>query len=154
MVRRRSHNKIIRGLKAHTSERYLNTGLGDVAVWNMRLQHAGVGRHLRGLPSVALGPYKQGRVPEFLQAPHTSETRIGFWISYGIDDAHLKRHCDYLVGRSERVAMWQDSHYDRDVLEACERAGLKVIDMPARIRSMQAAGCVVGQHEHHYQLPC
>ena len=119
----------------------------------MRLQHAGVGRHLRGLPSVALGPWKQARLPEWLQAPYTTETRVAFWVSYGADDAHLNRHCDYLVGRSERLEMWKDSRYAPDVLESCQRAGLKVIDMPTRLRSMLAAGHPVGRHEHHYQIP-
>lgn len=153
MVRRKSHGAMIWGLKAHASERYLNNGMGDVGVWNMRIVHAGLGRQLRGFPKIALGPDKQKRVPEVLQTPYTTETRIGFWVSYGIDDAHLKRHCDYLVNRTERLEMWKKAHYEPDVLAACEAAGLKVIDMPARMRAMQAAGEPVGEHKHHYSVP-
>lgn len=153
MVRRKSHNIMMRGLQAQVNERYLNTGPGDVVVWNMRLQHAGVGRCLRGIPGVALGPWKQRRIPEFLQAPYTAGERAAFWVSYGIDDAHLKRHCDYLVTRTERLGFWKESHYTPEALALCDEVGLGVVNMPDRIRSMLAAGEPVGQHAHHYQFP-
>lgn len=153
MVRRKSHNIMMRGLQAQVNERYLNTGPGDVVVWNMRLQHAGVGRCLRGIPGIALGPWKQRRIPEFLQAPYTAGERAAFWVSYGIDDAHLKRHCDYLVTRTERLGFWKESHYTPEALALCDEVGLGVVNMPDRIRSMLAAGEPVGQHAHHYQFP-
>ena len=153
MVRRKSHNIMMRGLQAQASERYLNTGPGDVVVWNMRLQHAGIGRCLRGFPSIALGPWKQRHIPEFLQAPYTAVDRAAFWVSYGINDAHLKRHCNYLVTRTERLDFWKESYYTSDVLELCDKADLGVVNMPDRIRSMLAAGEAVGQHDHHYQFP-
>ncbi len=152
IVRKESHNRILRGTSAHLHDRYLNNGLGDVGVWSMRIQHAGLGRCVRGLPGLALGPYLQGKLPEFLQAPFPPEERTGFWISYALDDQHLERHCEYLLNRSERLGMWSDAHYTPEVLENCRRAGLKVIDMPARLRAAQAAGQPVGQHHHHYQM--
>ena len=153
MVRRQSHNIMMRGFQAQASERYMNTGPGDVVVWNMRLQHAGIGRCLRGFPGIALGPWKQRHIPEFLQAPYTAGERAAFWVSYGVDDAHLQRHCDYLVTRTERLHFWKESHYTPDVLALCDEAGLGVVNMPDRIRSMLAAGEPVGQHDHHYQFP-
>jgi len=152
IVRRESHNRILRGWKAHSHDRYLNTGIGDVGVWSMRLQHAGLGRCIRGFPRLALGPYLQKRLPEFLQAPFPKEERTGFWISYGLDDHHLERHCQYLLTRSERLTMWSNAHYSPAAIEKCNAAGLKVLDMPARMRAAVAAGENVGQNQHHRQI--
>lgn len=153
MVRRGSHDRILRGWRAHLHDRYLNNGLGDVGVWSMRIQHAGLGRCVRGLPGLALGPTMQRRLPKFLQAPFGREERAALWISYAIDDHHLARHCEYLLARSERLEMWRESFYTPQVLTACTAAGLKVINMPERLRSALASGKTVGQHRHHYQLP-
>jgi hypothetical protein len=153
MVRRGSHDRILRGWRAHLSDRYLNNGLGDVGVWSMRIQHAGLGRCVRGVPGVALGPMLQRRLPQALQAPFTKEERAALWISYGAEDEHLARHCEYLLTRSERLEMWQHAHYEPATLTACAYAGLKVIDMPERLRAALAAGRPVGQHRHHYQMP-
>lgn len=152
IVRRESHNRILRGWRAHLHDRYLNTGIGDVGVWSMRIQHAGLGRCLRGFPGFALGPYLQARLPEFLQAPFPQVERTGFWISYALDDHHLERHCKYLLTRSERLQMWSAAHYSPEVMEKCRASGLKVIDMPERMRAAVAAGEAVGQHRHHAQM--
>ncbi|MFJ9534503.1 phytanoyl-CoA dioxygenase family protein [Herbaspirillum sp. NPDC101396] len=152
IVRRDSHNRILRGWKAHLHDRYLNTGIGDVGVWNMRIQHAGLGRCIRGIPGLALGPYLQKRLPQFLQAPFPKEERTGFWISYGLNDQHLERHCQYLLTRSERKVMWSNSHYSEAILDDCRAAGLQVIDMPSRMRAAIAAGEEVGFLKHHRQL--
>lgn len=153
IVRRTSHDRILTGWKAHFFDRYLNNGLGDVDVWSMRIQHAGLGRCLRWLPGIALGPTLQRLLPEVIQAPFGEGERAALWISYGVDDAHLARHCDYLMTRTERVEMWQHAHYEPAVLEACGAKGLKVIDMPTRVRTALERGAPVGQHRHHYQMP-
>jgi len=152
IVRRTSHNQILRGLKAHLYDRYLNTNVGDVGVWSMRIQHAGLGRCVRGMPWIGLGPYWQRTLPEFMQAPFGSEERAGFWISYALDDAHLQRHCEYLLGRTERLSMWRDSYYSDETLEACAAAGLKVVNMPERMRALLASGNAPQMHDSHYQL--
>jgi hypothetical protein len=85
-------------------------------------------------------------------SPDTQETRAAFWVSFGVNDEHLKRHCDYLMTRSERKKIWEHSFYTKDILKACAEAGLGVIDMPSRMRSAITAGETVGQHEHHYQM--
>lgn len=152
IVRRTSHNQILRGWKAHLYDRYLNTGIGDAGVWSMRIQHAGLGRCVRGFPSLALGPYLQGKLPGFLQSPFPVEERTGFWISYGLNDGHLKRHCDYLMTRAERVKMWERSFYEERILRECDAKGLSVIDMPQRMRDAIRRGEPVGQHVHHHQI--
>jgi hypothetical protein len=152
IVRKTSHDRLLRGWKAHLYDHYLNTRPGDVAVWSMRIQHAGLGRCIRGMPWLPLGVYWQQVLPKAIQAPFGTEERAGFWISYALDDHHLRRHCEYLIGRRERLEMWRDAHYPAEALEACAQAGLKVIDMPARVRARLAEGEEVGMHNRHYQL--
>jgi hypothetical protein len=151
MVRRTTHNRIVRGYKAHFLDRYLNNGMNDLSVWNMRIQHSGLGRCIRGLPWLAVGPSWQEKLPQWVQAPFAKKTRIGFWMSYGREGEHLDRHCDYLMGRAERKTMWQDSFYSADTLAACDAAGLTVRNMPEAMREALLAGEAVGHHQHHYQ---
>lgn len=152
ILRRTSHDRLLKGWAAHAADRYLNNGLGDVGVWSMRIQHAGLGRCIRGLPFLGVGPHWQKVLPEFMQAPFSREDRAGFWISYGRDGDHLDRHCEYLLGRTERLKMWKNSHYAPTTLDACMAAGLKVIDMPGRMREALNSGRQVGHHQHHYQM--
>ena len=153
MVRDASHNKLIRGWRAYLHDRYLNTAMGDVGVWSMRLQHAGVGRFLRGFGQRGISPALQKHLPAVLQSPRWDRDRAAIWISYGLKDHHLQRHLDYLYGRRERLDMWKDSFYTADRLEECRKAGLEVIDAPAELRNRLSQGIEVGQHQHHYQLP-
>jgi hypothetical protein len=118
----------------------------------MRIQHAGLGRCVRYIPRLALGPYLQRKLPEFLQAPFPREERTGFWISYAKPDAHLERHCRYLLTRSERLDMWARAHYSDEVLRQCAQSGLEVVDMPTKLRNALAAGEEVGNHKHHQNL--
>ncbi len=152
MVRQASHRRLLKGWRCYLYDRYLDTGLGDVGVWNMRLQHAGVGRFYRGFPRLAIAPAIQDRVPRWLQSPRWDQPRAAVWISYGADSDHLQRHVEYLFGRAERVRMWQHSYYSQETLDACRRNGLRVIDVGEQLRGRIAAGKPVGQHEHHYQL--
>lgn len=151
MVRRTSHNQTMRGYKAHFMDRYLNNGINDLSVWSMRIQHTGLGRCIRGMPWLAVGPWLQGKLPEWMQAPMSKDTRIGFWLSYGREGNHLNRHCEYLLGRSERKKMWENSFYSDEILAACDAAGLKVRNMPEEMRKAIQLGQEVGQHQHHYQ---
>ncbi len=154
MIRQKSHNGIKSKYKIVTllRERYINTNIGDVAVWNMRASHSGVGKCLKWFSQIAISPYLENKIPSFLIAPNTTEERAAFWVSYGINDAHLKRHCDYLMHRSERKKMWENSYYSPETLKACKEAGLQVIDMPSRMRQAIDNGEEVGGHDHHYQF--
>ena len=153
MVRTGSHNEIIRGWRNYLRDRYLDTGVGDVGVWSMRLQHAGVGRCWRGFSRLGIPPSLQDKVPGWMQSPRWDRPRIGVWVSYALEGPHLTRHVEYLYGRSERVESWSNSFYDPDTLQKCAAAGLEVLDAPAELRRRIAAGVPVGIHSRHYQLP-
>lgn len=151
LVRNGSHMRMNRGWKNYLHDRYLNTEVGDVGVWNMRLQHAGVGRAWRFASFWGIPPAIQDRIPKSLQLPRWTRERAAIWVSYGREGPHLERHCKYLLTRTERLEMWRNSYYSDDVLAQCAKAGLRVIDMPARMRAAVAEGAVP-QHAHHYQM--
>lgn len=153
MVRDKSHKHIKIGWANYLIDRYLNTKVGDVGVWNMRIQHSGVGRYWRGFPSLGIPPHLFDRIPKFLQSKKWEKTRIAIWVSYGLNDRHLHRHLDYLMTRSERVEMWQHANYSKEVLKDCESARLNVVDMPSRIRLAIKNGQQVGQNLHHKAFP-
>ena len=65
----------------------------------------------------------------------------------------IRDSCEYLINRTERLEMWRHAYYDPAVVAACAQRGLKVIDMPGRIRAALAEGRPVGEHQHHYRMP-
>jgi hypothetical protein len=152
LVRNGTHNEIVRGWKNYLRDRYLDTAMGDVGVWNMRLQHAGIGRFWRGFSRLGIAPNIQDTVPSFMQSPRWNRPRMGVWVSYALDGPHVRRHVEYLYGRSERLESWQHSHYAPEDLARCAEVGLDVIDCPAELRRRMQAGVAVGQHRKHYQM--
>lgn len=153
MFRKQSHNKITRGLKAHLYSRYLNNRMGDVGVWSMRTLHSGAGLCFKLMPSIAISHALKPHIPDFLVADMTSQKRTALWLTYGVRDGHLIRHCDYLMTRSERLKMWKNSYYSDETLAACKQAGLHVENMPERMRKAIKNGDEVGTHDHHYDFP-
>lgn len=154
LIREESHRKF----KTNSSplgllkERYLNTSLGDVGVWSMRITHAGVGRCYKILNSYGISPHVISKIPQFMVAPQQDIERAALWISYGKAGIHLDRHCEYLLGRSERKRMWENSFYSEETLQRCKENGLSIINMPERMRKEIAKGNNVGTHDNHYQL--
>ncbi len=76
---------------------------GDVVIWSLRTTHSGHTVRLRGAPWLPLQPRFEARLPKALRIPEPC-TRLAAFITYGLDDAHLKRYIDKhrdLVGYPE-----------------------------------------------------
>ena len=58
------------------------------------------------------------------------------------------------VARKQKIDLGlnRDSYYSEETLQACEAAGLKVINMPERMRAILASGNAPKMHDKHYQL--
>lgn len=77
---------------------YLNSEIGDVAVWSLRTTHSGGAKRLRIFSNFVLDPYFQKLLPDWCFIDEERERKVIFF-AYSKDDEHLKRYILYLNNR-------------------------------------------------------
>jgi hypothetical protein len=119
---------------------YLRTGVGDIAVWSMRMSHSGNGTALRFPWWIDPDPDQDGSYPFYWIPAPSKPKRIALFAALGGNDSHFKRYHDYLKTRTYIVDMWRQRPFSREHLMAAERAGLTVRDLPAEVADDPHAG--------------
>jgi hypothetical protein len=121
---------------AHTKRvAYADTSPGDLVVWNMRIEHSGFGYRLKFPAALAISPELGGRLPS-MAVRDALPRRRAIFISYGADDAHLKRYIQYLKTRTFMVTLWSKTHVeDEVVVQMNERTDLSYFDMPGDVQA-------------------
>jgi hypothetical protein len=99
---------------------------GDLVAWDLRTVHSGEAVRLRGLPSLALSPRLQTRLPEFMRMPDDRE-RIVMFMTFGLPGAHLDHYIGYCKTRDYMRETWIKSRFGPEVLDEAENAGLSVL---------------------------
>jgi hypothetical protein len=123
---------------------YVRTGVGDVAVWSLRISHSGNASLLAFPWWVAPGPEMDGKYPKWWRkAPGHRGERMALFAALGLDDAHHARYVDYLKTRNYIVKMWRNSHYDDESLAMATAAGLTVRNLPKEIEGDETVGANV-----------
>jgi hypothetical protein len=154
LVRAKSHLKPGRsGISELLSERYLNSALGDLVVWNLRILHAGVGRFVRGYPWLPISQRAQKIVPRFLHAPRPDLNRAAIFLTYGARGPHLDRYLKYLTTRTWSIACWDNSPWSPELISKCQEHGLDLVDMNAELPKLRAAGVTIGQFKKYKAYP-
>jgi hypothetical protein len=148
LVRRGSHrmSNVSRGRQV-----YLDTRVGDLAVWSLRTTHAGGGVLLRWCPwPVAWHPTIAQYFPTAIKKLDTAE-RVAIFCTFGIGDHHQMRLIEQLKTRTYMVDQWKNSVYSEAALsEACAR-GLTIRDVRREIEG--SADPNLGRYEDYVQLP-
>lgn len=165
-IRRGSHKTtVLNGPPKHVGEnRYMNTRIGDVIVWNMRATHSGTGfllkfpRWLQLEPDCGprlpysldlIGRISQrlrgrgtslAKLPNFLIAPQQRERCIIFF-TMGADGPHLNRYLAYLKTRKFMIDIWRNSFYDNSVWEAAKDKNIVIRDVWKDIKHEVGLGC-------------
>jgi hypothetical protein len=165
-IRRGSHNTtLLDGLPRLVGQnRYMNTRIGDVIVWNMRATHSGSGfllkfpRWLQLEPDCGprlpysldfIGRLSQklhgrrtslAKIPNLLIAPQERERCIIFF-TMGADGPHLNRYLAYLKTRKFMIDIWSNSLYDESVWEAAKDKNIVIRDMRQEIKHEAGLGC-------------
>ncbi|MBL7859880.1 MAG: hypothetical protein JNJ65_01880 [Cyclobacteriaceae bacterium] len=100
----------------------------DLIIWNLRTTHSGNAKVLRSFPNVDLNPYLCKLIPksQFLDTP---QKREALFISYGLDDQHMKRYIAYLKTRKYSVNRWRSMKMESSDVEHAKKMGLQIWDM-------------------------
>lgn len=86
---------------------YLDNEPGDLAVWDMRIVHAGLGVRRKKEPNRVVEVAEMKTIdPAELMPPHDG-WRYAAFISYGADDQHTQNYIDYLTTREFMVGAWK-----------------------------------------------
>jgi hypothetical protein len=165
-LRRGSHNTTL--LDGHPKlvgqNRYMNTRVGDVIVWNMRATHSGTGFLLKFPRGLQLEPdygprlpysldfigrmsqrlrgrgASLAKIPNFLIAPQERERCIIFF-TMGADGLHLNRHLSYLKTRKFMIEIWRNSLYDNSVWEAVKDKNIVIREIWKENKHDAGLGC-------------
>src|SRR3984893_10303078 len=127
---------------------YLRTRVGDLVVWNLRTSHSGAGRLLRLFPSVYLDPSHADPLPRLLFAPLQGE-RGALFLTYGVDDNHLRRYLAYVQTRKYMVERWKHSEYASGLIEAARAKNVIV----RHIWSEIGANVGLGINDEYVAIP-
>jgi hypothetical protein len=144
-LRSRSHNAT--SLTAGRNV-YVRTRVGDVAIWNMRITHAGNATLLKFPKWYSPEPGRGKRLPRWLKAKPDGD-RIALFAALGLDDAHHDRYVEYLKTRTYMVGIWRSSVYDEETLAAANAIGLHVRDVRHEIQGDDS----VGQNVDYRPIP-
>lgn len=78
----------------------VNSEVGDVVIWNMRLTHSGNAVRLKVFPTLCLHPRVERVIPARWRRPEQSE-RYAVFGSFGAPGAMLDRYIEYVAGRKD-----------------------------------------------------
>jgi hypothetical protein len=165
-IRRGSHNTtLLDGPPGRVGQnRYMDSRLGDVIVWNMRTTHSGTGfllkfpRWLQVEPNGGPRPpysldfvgrisrkvrsrgTSLAKLPNFLIAPQERNRCIIFF-TMGADGPHLNRYLAYLKTRKFMIDIWRNSLYDSSVWDAAKNRNIVIRDIWKEIKHDVGLGC-------------
>ena len=123
-VRRRL---IVRDSRLHGRPVFVDTEVGDVAIWTLRTTHSGNSVRLKPFPRLRLTPKMENLAPAWLRVPE-DETRMAFFFTLAARHSHTERYVEYLKTRDYAVALWKRSRYDDAARRSCEAAGVDLIE--------------------------
>ena len=103
----------------------IDSKAGDVVVWDLRTLHSGNAVRLKMFPNLALGYRIENLLPKLLIREEKIE-RIGCFMVFGIENAHLKNHIEkhYKVKFKEYIKV---QNYADDIIGKSQSVGLKLI---------------------------
>lgn len=146
ILRDRSHNYISRW-----KGKIINVRLqpGDLVLWSLRTTHSGGAKRFKLFPNWDINPYICRFLPSFLFTPF-HEKREALFLSYGKDDAHMRRYIDYLKTRDYAVKRWKNMVFADDVRQKALAHGLKVKDLAEELKDIRPEDVHVDHVELKY----
>ena len=102
---------------------------GDLLVWNQRTTHSGNAVRFKGVSKVKFPAWVENKAPQNVQLPYESN-RIALFMTYGLDDAHLRNAIEFLKKRKYMVDSWKVSNVSEDTLNEIDAEKLKVMPPP------------------------
>ena len=100
---RRSLKSFARGKIAN-----LNTEVGDVAIWNLRLHHCGNSRRNRFFPKKTLHPWFDRNLPDYLFLP-VEKRRLVFFSVFAAKSAELESYIQNRLSNNYNLSFYKNS---------------------------------------------
>jgi hypothetical protein len=100
--------------------------VGDVIIWNMRILHSGHAVRLKGLRTLPID-YGERYIPKFLQIPE-ERTRKAMFFAFGLlgkDFDHYKN--DYMLKRDSVIEHLRNSQFDKESQKLANRGDFKLV---------------------------
>ena len=107
----------------------LDVEVGDLVVWNQRTTHSGNALRAKLLPWLKMPTWLENKIPEGLIKKYHKD-RMAFFMTYGLDDAHLSRAIDFLKKRKYMVNSWAVSTISDTTLGKIDSDALQVKQPP------------------------
>jgi hypothetical protein len=97
---------------------------GDLVIWNLRIHHVGHAVRLRFAKQIALAPWLENYVPEFVQAPK-EKSRSAVFMTFGAPSEALESYIAERARTPFLAEFWKHCHFDNDeARRACREAGV------------------------------
>jgi hypothetical protein len=137
-VRRGSHNipDFTTGEVVH-----LQSQIGDIGVWSMRITHSAAGTLLKWAPG-------RNRHPDPFEVKNINpkhilprdKQRIAIFSAIGAEDEHHDRYLEYLKTREYIVPRWRKTFYTDEMIAGMAKTGVKVRDVRPEVENNPNAG--------------
>lgn len=127
---------------------YVDTQPGDLAVWNMRILHAGGGKRLRSDPERSIDIPEAAKIAPEDFLPEPEGARYAAFITYGLSgDEHTERYLDYLSTRKFMTDLWSRAKVCDRAKELLANADVHYRDVWSEIKDRPGIGANAGHVE-------
>lgn len=108
---------------------WADTRPGDVAVWNMRMLHAGGATLLKDFKNTAVVPDLAEKLSKSDLVEIDMGERLAAFISYGIRDIHLDNYIKWLKTRDFMINLWAKSTVTDFARQQLAKAGVDLLEV-------------------------
>lgn len=118
---------------------FVDTEIGDVAVWNLRTTHAGESVRFRFWPYKKFSAKWEWRMPIWLCVPQ-DEPRMAMFFTFGINDDHTHRYINECRSREDWMKACRCSQFGAEVWKAVENKDIEIVRVIPEYGTSGAAG--------------
>lgn len=107
---------------------FVDTEVGDVAIWSLKTQHSGNAVRLKFFSNYSINTSgKENLVPEFLKKDQQHE-RISLFMTFALKSSHLDRYInEYTLKRSDTLEHARSSKFDGSVMELAKQKNVEIL---------------------------
>ncbi len=109
---------------------FIDSEVGDVAVWNLKTQHSGNAVRLKLFPNFSIDSAgKEGIIPAFLKKDQQHE-RLSLFMTFALKSSHLDRYIkEYSLKRNDTLDNLRASKFSDDALALAKKKQVEVMKL-------------------------
>jgi hypothetical protein len=107
---------------------FVDTEIGDVAIWNMRTLHSGNAVRLKVFPNYSINSAdKEGLIPSFLKKDQQKE-RIALFLTFALPSSHMDRFLnEYTRKRADVIENLKSSKIEGKVFDLAAQKNVQIV---------------------------